>query len=517
MNTTTHGASTTTRATLALALLALTAGCASNVRATTPRPSPPDRPPTAPVELLRAELNGIFLTAAFDHALWGVKVQSMETGQVLYELNPSKLMMPASNMKIVTTASTASRLGWDHRFETVLATNGALEDGVLHGDLIVVGDGDPTIGADDDDTTKTFDAWAAQISEHGISAIDGHIVGDDDAFDDVAFGAAWSWDDFPYGYAAPIGALQFNQGLVVLTIEPGHVAGEPATISMAPDGSQLTIVNRVTTSAPGEPRPIGLARLPTRRELIVSGSMPLDAEPYLRTAAVVNPTVFFVRALRAALVRHGIDVRGAAVDIDDLKQAEDGGATDPSHRRELLRFSSGTLAEIGTVLMKDSQNLYAEAFLKALGRQELGSGSARAGLEIVTQVLASWGIPDTEFVMFDGSGLSRNNYLTADMLLKILRAVYCSEDYEQFLALLPIGGVDGSLERRMNGTRAEGRVHAKTGTISNVRALSGYVATQDGELLAFSILANHFRLPGRVVLDQIDLAVERLANFTRTR
>jgi D-alanyl-D-alanine carboxypeptidase/D-alanyl-D-alanine-endopeptidase (penicillin-binding protein 4) len=167
--------------------------------------------------------------------------------------------------------------------------------------------------------------------------------------------------------------------------------------------------------------------------------------------------------------------------------------------------------------MKDSQNLYAETFLKTLGMEERGSGSAQAGREVASQVLASWGIPETEYMIFDGSGLSRRNYVTADMLLKILRAVHRGGDFEQFLATLPIAGVDGTLERRMRATRAEGNVRAKTGTISNTRALSGYVTTQDGELLAFSILANHFRLPSRVVLDQMDLAAERLANFTRER
>lgn len=497
-------------------MLVLTAGCAHNPQAATPAAVPP----AAPVESLRDELNTIFLAPAFDHALWGVKVQSMETGQVLYELNPSKLMMPASNMKIVTVATTTSRLGWDHRYETVLATNGELDEGVLHGDLIVIGGGDPTIGAERDEPTATLDSWADQLASKGLTKIEGRIVGDDDAFDDESFGAAWEWNDFATGSAAPISALQFHQGLVIVTVTPGLSVGDPATIEVGPDGSQLRIVNRVTTSAAGETRSVGLARMQTEPDLFVSGSIPVDADPYRRTAAVLNPTSFFVRAFRAALVRRGIDVSGRAVDIDDLKHKKEELASDESSessRHELLRFSSDTFASIGTVLMKDSQNLYAETFLKTLGKEERGSGSAQAGREVASQVLSSWGIPETEYMIFDGSGLSRRNYVTADMLLKILRAVHGGGDFEQFLATLPIAGVDGTLERRMRATRAEGNVRAKTGTISNTRALSGYVTTQDGELLAFSILANHFRLPGRVVLDQIDLAAERLANFSRER
>jgi D-alanyl-D-alanine carboxypeptidase/D-alanyl-D-alanine-endopeptidase (penicillin-binding protein 4) len=469
------------------------------------------------VEALRDELNAIFLTPAFEHALWGVKIQSMETGQVLYELNPSKLMMPASNMKLVTMAAAVTRLGWDHRFETVLATNGVVENGVLHGDLFVRGGGDPTIGNDEDSPTATFDSWAHRLAAEGITAIDGRIIGDDDAFDDEPFGAAWEWTDIPFRSAAPISALQFNQGVVTLTIRPGERVGAPVTIDLTPDGSLLTIVNRATTSVPGERASIGLARLPTQPELVVSGSLPLDAEPSRRTAAVVNPTAFFVRAFRYALLREGIDVGGRAVDIDDLKHDREGSVLDPSTRREFIRFTSGTLAEVGTELMKVSQNLYAETLLKALGMELKGSGTADAGREVVAEVLASWGIPATGYMIFDGSGLSRRNYLTAETLLKILRAMYRAETFDQFLATLPIAGVDGTLERRMQATRAAGNVRAKTGTISNSRALSGFVTTRDGEVLGFSILANHFHLPGQTVLDQIDLAAERLANFSRER
>ncbi len=497
---------------LVLTLLLTAFGCTHNPRAV----SQPAAPLVDPVERLRSELDRLFLAPAYDHALWAVKVQSMETGQVLYELNSTKLVMPASNMKIVTMAAAANRLGWDHRYETTLIAEGAIDAGVLRGDLVVRGTGDPSIGAERE-ATAVFAEWADQLDAAGITAIEGRIIGDDNAFDDEGFGAAWSWDDIPYGYAAQSGALQYHQGFVELTVSPGEAVGNPATVTIAPEGSLLELHNSVVTTETGEPRAVRMARLPTRSLLEVQGTIPVTAEPYVRTAAVVNPTLFFVRALRAALIRGGIDVRGEAVDIDDIEPPEPpDGSDDPRHlERVIVRHLSAPLTEIGRVLMKDSQNLYAETFLKTLGARRNGLGTADAGRDEARDVLASWGIADTEYVMFDGSGLSRNNYVTAEMLVTILRAIHHGPWYQEFLDTLPVGGVDGTLENRMRATRAEGRVRAKTGSISNTRALSGYVPTLDDEVPAFSIIANHFRLPARAVLEQIDLAAERLAQFAR--
>lgn len=503
----------TVSALLLALLLAWAPACARPGLTVTPTPPAS----TDPLPTLRAELDRLFLDPAYDHALWGVKVQSMDSGQILYELNPSKLMMPASNMKIVTMAAAAERLGWDYRFETLLMSNGPIDGGVLHGDLIVRGSGDPTIGADDP-PEAAFNAWADRLIADGVRRIDGRIVGDDNLFDDDGFGAAWSWDDLPFGYAAPSGALQFHQGVVTLTISPGTTAGEAAQVEVSPVGSDLVVRASVTTGAPGVPASISLARLPTREELDVHGTIPIDGGPIVRAAAAVNPTRFFVRGLRAALIARGVDVSGDAIDIDELpSEAQEAPDATGGAPRVLVRHESPTLAEIGGVLMKDSQNLYAETLLKALGGLVTGIGTARAGRDVVSAVLAGWGVPETEYVIYDGSGLSRNNYLTPDMLVTMLRAIYRGRTATQFLETLPIGGVDGTLERRLVGTRAAGRVRAKTGSIANTRALSGYLPTADDEMLAFSIIANHFRMPPRVVLDRIDLAVERLANFTRAR
>jgi D-alanyl-D-alanine carboxypeptidase/D-alanyl-D-alanine-endopeptidase (penicillin-binding protein 4) len=486
--------------------MALAPACARHATPVTT----PARNPEA-VRALQSDLTRVFDAALLGHALVGVDVRSLATGEMLYTRNARRFVMPASNMKIVTMAASAERLGWDYRFETALVSDAPIEDGILRGDLIVVGSGDPSINSRDDRVTAVFDEWAAQLKAAGIRAVDGRLIGDDDAFEDEGLGPGWSWDYLAYGYAAPVSALQISEDLVQVTVKPGAAPGTPAMVEIAPPESGLALVNRVVTGEKDTPVSIDLYRLPSRTELEVGGTIPAGAQAVTRTAAVDNPTVFFTQALRAALVARGVDVRGEAVDVDDLGEARPTAAG----RRALARTQSPPLAVIGTTLMKVSQNLYAETLLKTLGRGDR-PGSTDRGRAVVREVLEAWGVRPDGYLQSDGSGLSRYNYVTADALVTILTRMHADPRHrDAFTATLPVAGRDGTLASRLKGTRAEGNARAKTGSIANVRALSGYVATRDGEPLVFSIVVNHFNLPASVVDYAVDTAVETLANFTR--
>ena len=178
--------------------------------------------------------------------VWGVDIRSLDTGEHLYDLNAGRLMMPASNMKIVTLAAAADILGWDYRFTTTLDTTGTVEGGVLKGDLIVRGGGDPTINTREGRAAARLDEWAAALRAAGIQQIDGAVIGDDQHFDDEGIGAGWAWDYLQFGYAAPVGALQFNENLATLTVTPGLEAGAPATVALTA-GSGLRTMTRVGT------------------------------------------------------------------------------------------------------------------------------------------------------------------------------------------------------------------------------------------------------------------------------
>ncbi len=445
--------------------------------------------------------------------VWAADIRSLDTGEHLVDLNAGKLMMPASNMKILTLAATAEALGWDHRFTTTLETTASLVSGVLDGDLIVVGTGDPTISARNGRAASVLDEWAAVLRAAGVSSISGRLVGDDQAFDDEGIGGGWAWDYLQYGYAAPVGALQFNEGTATLTVTPGAEPGTGTSVSVSA-GAGFDVRNLSRTGPAGSPVTIDYRRRLDRPILEITGSIPAGTAPMTRAVAVVNPTVFFAQSLKDGLIARGISVSGEAVDLDDIAGERSG---QPAVvRRVLASTPSPPLRDIATVLMKVSQNLYAETLLKALGAARGGPGTAEGGRNAAAATLAAWGVPADGYVMADGSGLSRYNYLTASAITTVLEHLYRDPRHrDPFVATLPIAGKAGSLSARMRRTRAEGNAVAKTGSISNVRALSGFVRTRDGEMLAFSILTNDFVIPSATVNYIADLAVEILSNFTR--
>ena len=492
----------------ALLVVLVVSGCHA-----TPHPATTAR--LSAVHQLQHDIDAILAAPALEHSVWGVLVKSLaKTGddETLYSVHARTLLMPASNMKIVTLAATAARLGWDFHYETRIIAAGPIQGGVLHGDLIVVGSGDPSIGSRDGTATHVFDAWAENLKTLGLRRVEGRLVGDDDRFEDERLGAGWTWDDLSEGYAAGIGALQFNENAIHVTVAPGIVAGDEAIVSADPSGSGLVIHNRLRTTAAGAAAAFDAYRLPGSSQLELRGTVPLGSTPSGHTLSVDNPTQFFVNVLRSTLIAHGIGVDGPAVDIDEIGDppSRDGAAI-------LYSYRSPPLTMLATTLMKVSQNLYAETFLKTISAADgSGPGTAIGGRGLVRDTLSGWGVEDGGLIMRDGSGLSRYNYVTPQTLVTILTHVDRDPKLrDSFESALPIAGRDGTLSRRMAGTPAEGNARAKTGSIANARALSGYVTDADGEPLVFSIIANNFEIPANVIEQTSDAIVVRLTQFKR--
>ena len=499
------------RALVALLVAAgLSAACAQQ-----PRPSITPGKPAAPkrgVRALQRDLGSYYRVPAFRNAVWGVLVRSLKTGETLFALNPGTLLMPASNMKVVTTAVAAERLGWDFTFKTTVVAAGPVENGVLKGDLVVIGSGDPSLGGRPTDGPSVLERWADALRARGVTAIEGRIIGDDNAFEDEGLGEGWSWDDLAYGYSTPIGGLDFNENLVKLTFTPGAAAGDPVTVDASPGASGLEINAAVKTAAKDAEVDINLRRLPGSLRLDVTGAVPIGKTDVTRTVSVDNPTEFTVGMLRRALVARGIAVSGEAVDVDALPAPPDVSAGEA-----LVAYTSPPLSQIAKVLLKVSQNLYADTLLKLAGRPESGGpATVRDGRRAVREVLQSWNIAPGQYVQVDGSGLSRYNYLTADVLVTVLTRMYRDERHRAaFTDALPVAGVDGTLEGRMKDTEAQGNARAKTGSIANTRSLSGFVTSADGEPLVFSMIANNFNVPASDATAVLDRAVVRLAQFRR--
>jgi D-alanyl-D-alanine carboxypeptidase/D-alanyl-D-alanine-endopeptidase (penicillin-binding protein 4) len=288
------------------------AGCGPH-RAPATSPAPVSRA----VRELQSDLSRVFGAPINKRGVWAVDVRSLDTGERLFELNADKLMMPASNMKILTLSATADALGWDYRFTTTLETSGTISDGVLHGDLVARSNGDPSINSRENRADAVLFEWTRALQAAGISSIDGRIVGDDQAFDDEGIGAGWAWDYLQYDYAAPVGALEFNENVAALSISPGPTAGSTPVVTLS-RGSGLELINHATTGAEGSTSTLDYRRHLERPILEVTGSIPLGAQTVTRSVAVVNPSVYYAESLKEGMLDRGIAVSGDAVDFDDI-------------------------------------------------------------------------------------------------------------------------------------------------------------------------------------------------------
>ena len=289
------------------------ASCCSQAPPKPKAPSPRGRA-TARYQALSRQLTQIFDAPTLERAYLSVVVRSLSTGETIFARNAGKLMMPASNMKVVTLAAVAERLGWDYRFETRFVSDAVVADGVLQGDLAAIGSGDPSMNERHDRAEKLLEDVAWQLREAGIRTIGGRSVADDRLFSGAEIGGGWSWDYLEAWYAAPINALAYAENFVTVIVEPGAVAGEAARLTVTPPTSDLAVLNHATTLAAGTTPAIDVARERGSPALEVIGTIPLGSEAVRRPAAVENPGLCFARATREALIRHGIDVRGDAVE-----------------------------------------------------------------------------------------------------------------------------------------------------------------------------------------------------------
>ena len=451
----------------------------------------------------------------FDDAYWGALVVDLNTGRRLYESNAYGRFIPASNMKLFTTAAALDALGPQFRYSTRLYADGQVQNGTLVGTLVVRGSGDPTFGGryTAGDLTFAFRQWADSLRAAGVRRVVGPIVGDDDVFDDVGLGKGWAWEDLVYAYAAPASGLQFNAGAVDVTAT-GTTDGSPATLTAATDAGPgfLTLVNRTTTGGPSAET---YARDLSRNVYTVSSTVPAG-ETQTEALAVSNPTEFFVSTLVAVLRREGIEVDGEAVDVDDW-----GARPDYRRMRRVATHLSPHLSAIVGVTNTDSNNLYAEQILRTMGAYaytgtQYALGSTEAGVVAGEPFLRRIGIDPADLTVADGSGLSPYNRLSPEAIVRLLAAMNDHPDpatRDAFYRSLAVGGYTGTLGNRYAGGLARGNVHAKTGYISGARTLSGYVTAANGHVLAFSLLCNHYSTSTSRVNRAQDQIVEMLAGW----
>ncbi len=439
----------------------------------------------------------------------GVKVMSPVTGRVLYSRHSDGLFHPASNTKLFTAMGVLQTMGPDYRYLTSVFADGDANAGsdTLHTSLYLLGRGDPML------ESTHMDSLAGLVAgSYGARVIAGDIVVDDAYLDGVPYGEGWMWDDVQYSYSASLNALSVNGNSVKIGISPGAAVGAPVTVRVDPPTTSVTFEVEAVTAAAGDTssaEPLRIERdWPSRSNRItITGRVPMDAGEREFFRSVEAPGLYAGKLFRDRLQARGVRVTGP------VRR----GVT-PARAREVATYRSPPVTEALARLLKDSHNLTAELLIKTMGRHETGeAGSSSDGLAALRKVLSDYiGLDPDTYRFADGSGLSWYNYVSPDQVAALLTAAYHDPAIAaDFLEALPVAGVDGSLRNRMKDTAAMGNLRAKTGTLSGVSCLSGYVHTLDGEPLVFSIMINNFVGPASTARGAQDAIGVLLAGFSR--
>jgi D-alanyl-D-alanine carboxypeptidase/D-alanyl-D-alanine-endopeptidase (penicillin-binding protein 4) len=476
----------------------------------------PYRPTALLAQSLSKRLDKRLDTPPLNRTLWGVHLVDAR-GKTLYGRNEGRLFTPASNTKLVVAAVAAALLAPDWRVHTSLYAGGPVTNGILEGDLVLYGRGDPTLGrrcyatdtlvegACDRDPFARLRLLADTMRARGVREVRGDLVGDGSWFEPETVHAGWEIFDLNWWYAAPVSGLGFNDNSVDFTWQPGFSVGAPARITLWPDIGEVLFENRTITGPAGSETDIGdrFFRVPGTARVWAEGHAAIDRPARTESFAVTDPALYAARAMRQVLADAGIAVVGSTRSTADSMLYRPARSRPP-----LADVHSRPLRDWIFPILNTSQNLFAETLLKQLGRQFGRAGSWREGLAVERRFLIdSVGIDSTEFSLQDGSGLSSGNMVSPGAFVRLLRFIRAHPRYATFAAGLPLAGQAGSLRTRFTATPLAGRVRAKTGSITGVNALSGYIERADGKVLTFSIQANHHALRNREILAAIDSVV----------
>lgn len=479
---------------------------------------------------LARRIDAILRSSPAGRGFWGIEVVRLSDGEILYERNPQRLFQPASNMKLFTTAAALSTLGPKFIFRTTVESPAPPDSRGRVSDLVLVGRGDPNLGsrvvpyqynsparlpADQD-----FEELADRVAAKGVREVTGNLYADDTYYVHQPYGTDWAIDDLDWGYGAPITALAFDDNSLKLKIRPAAFAGPEAQIFLDPGDGYYKIVDDVKTTSSRIPRKIEINRLPGSTKLDVWGHVPVGSNGVDEGISIQNPPLFIGDMFRKLLEQRGVKVDGQVI-VRELTPAEAASQTaprEPAHRTVLAEHDSLPLRQDIKVMLKVSQNLHAEMLLRTMSRVEDNQGSLQDGLDILNNFARKIGISPEETQFAGGSGLSRDTLVTPDALIKLLEFMARAPYFRPFYDALPVAGIDGTLAGQFHHTALYGRVHAKTGSMEHVNALSGYMNLPGRGRLAFVIIGNHQPMRWRQATKVVDrIAVQIYREYAHRR
>jgi serine-type D-Ala-D-Ala carboxypeptidase/endopeptidase (penicillin-binding protein 4) len=433
-------------------------------------------------------------TAPTGKGEWGLLIVDAQTSEVLYQQNADRYFVPASNMKLFTTALALAKLGPDYRFHTTLETSGSISNGILGGNLVLVGRGDPNLSNRkfpynlkeefDGPPEKTLAELADAVVAKGVKEISGDVIGDDSYFPRERYPSGWEIDDMVWEYGAAISAIVLDDNTVTVTLTPGDQPGSAVEVSESPATPDFTVENDVTTSAADVKSDLTLTREPGSSLVVIKGTMPAKGAPRKLILAIEEPAQHAATVLKQLLEARGVRVDGVArVRHEATKTQEDPVV--------LAEHVSAPLRDAVKLINKISQNLHAEMLLRTVARQGGTWATTDDLMKVPQDFYASAGVSPDDVMQSDASGLSRHDLVTPRAIVALLTFAQSQPWFETYYISLPVAAVDGTLEDRMKNTPAAGHIHAKTGSVEHVRTLSGFGETASGRRLIFSFLSNN--------------------------
>jgi len=475
-----------------------TAACLPRV--TGPAPARDER------RALRQLIDSLVEAPEVRHARWGILIVDPDRGDTLYSRDAGKLFVPASNQKILTSAVALDALGPDFRFRTYFL-GGSIEQGTLTTDLIVAGRGDPTVSDHvAGDAMLPLHDVAEGLFERGIRRVRGMVnTSAFDAFPDANSGFGWALDDLEYPYGALVDDLLFNEGFSVLHVRAGAQPGDSVVVRTAPARTfpRVRVLARTVERGPGVD---SVARLDAVKDtatwdVLLTGTIPAGDSAQVEVTHR-DPKAAYAAALRESLAERGITVADSAVPRDSAARLD-----------TLVVLESPPLSRVLQFFMKPSQNQIGEMLFKSVALQATDTGTARVARRLFGDRLRGWGAEADGFLVYDGSGLTRRDMVSPETIVRVLDAMRRGPHFQAYFDAFPVAGVDGTLRSRMRGTMGEANVRGKTGTLGNVRSLSGYVTTAGGRVLLYSILCNNYLVGTDVVSRVQDTIAVRLARL----
>lgn len=461
---------------------------------------------------LKKDIETLLNTSKLSNAHIGASIYSIDKEKYIYTLNEEKNFVPASTIKLLTSAAALHYLGSDFIYSNQIYLDGEIkESGEFIGNIIIRGSGDPTLSLDYYNNEKViFDRVVSKLDSMGIKSIKGNIIGDDNYFDDEPYPSGWAWDDMKYSYSSQVGALSIFDNSILVNINSSEKKNETANISLVPNSDYARIVNNIIASTESEYNEVSFVRDPITNFFEFFGTIPFDPlkkDTVKEHIAIDNPTLFYLSNFSDHLRHFNIRFKGALIDIDDWNET-------PVYFKikEKIQKISPPLGDILEVINRKSNNLSAEVVLKTIGKEAAGDGSFDSGVRLVEKFIQKF-YDRTDFNIVDGSGLSRLNYISPSVLTNLLKYMHESDDRAIFLNSLAQPGHEGTLERRMRNTTAQNRIFAKTGSMTGVSNIVAYIVSESGETFIASLFFNNFTMTKAEINNLQDLIIMRLASF----